>query len=76
MLYFCSDERTQATVTCFPPLLQVVVTLSLYTLLMIVQLLSTSVHVVDPGKVKILEAAVSFYITECSTTRTYPWPDS
>jgi len=43
---------------------------------MIVQLSSTSVHVVNPWSVKILEAAASFHITECSTTRTYPWPDS
>jgi hypothetical protein len=46
----------------------------LYVLL-IVQLLSTCVHVVNPWYVKILEAAVSFHMIKCSTTRKYPLPD-
>ena len=38
----------------------------LYVMLIIVQLLSTSVYVVSPWYVKTLEASFSFHITECS----------
>jgi len=45
-------------------------------LLMIVQLLSSSVHVVNHWYVKTLEVSVSLHIIDCSTTLTYPWPNS
>ena len=44
----------------------------LYVLLNIVQLLSTSVHVVSPWYVKTLEAFFSFHSTESSTTLPRP----
>jgi len=44
----------------------------LYMLLMIVQLLSSSVHVVNPWYVKTLTVSVSLHIIDCSTTLTYP----
>ena len=40
----------------------------LYALIIIVQLLSTSVHVVSPCYVNTLEASFSFHSTECSTS--------
>jgi hypothetical protein len=43
----------------------------LYVLFIIVQLLSTSVHVVGPCYVKTLEASFSFHSTDCSSTLTY-----
>jgi hypothetical protein len=45
-------------------------------LLMTVQLLSSSVHVVNPWYVKTLAVSVSLQIIDCSTTLTYPWPNS
>ena len=44
----------------------------LYMLLMTVQLLSSSAHVVNPWYVKTLAVSVSLHIIDCSTTLTYP----